>query len=120
MFTPFENTFSYFLSNEHDPGTCASLSVPVRPDLLVLEAVAEDVVHVLVQPLQAPVARPHIGVVGGHQPLYRGLQAGQQLPMFPPGEREEKKEGGEKEKGESGTDLTQPVFHTNTHREQIC
>lgn len=53
-------------------------------DLLILERVAEDVVHVLVKPLQAAVAGPHIGVVGGHQALHRGLQAGQQLPVFSP------------------------------------
>ena len=66
-------------------------AVPARPcergtHLLISQPVTEDVVHVLVQPLQAAVARPHIGVGGGHQALHCGLQAGQQLPVFPPEE----------------------------------
>ena len=61
----------------------------------------EDVVHVLVQPLQATVARPHVRVGGGHQALHCGLQAGQQLPVFPP-EGKGKEEEEEEEEMESG------------------
>lgn len=76
----------------------------------MLEAVAEDVVHVLVQPLQTPIARPHIRVVGGHQALHRGLQTGEQLPVFPPGKREEVRKRTEEE---SGIGLTELEPHPN-------
>ena len=76
------------------------LGVPA--DLFVFEPVAQDAVHVLVQPLQPPVARPHVGVVAGHQALHCGLQTGQQLPVFPPGDggRDRGKQG-EQEREES-------------------
>lgn len=51
-------------------------------DLLIPQSMAEDVVHVLVQPLQATIPRPHVRVVGGQEALHCGLQAGQQLPVL--------------------------------------
>lgn len=59
-----------------------SLKKKKKYDLLIPQSMAEDVVHVFVQPLQAPVPRPHIRVVGGQEALHCGLQAGQQLPVF--------------------------------------
>lgn len=52
-----------------DIGQMMSLSA----DLLVLQPMAQDVVHVLVKPLQAAITRPHIGIVGGHETLHCGL-----------------------------------------------
>ncbi len=49
----------------------------------MFEAVAQDVVHVLVQALKTPVAGPHVRVVGGQQPFNSRLQIRQKLPVFP-------------------------------------
>lgn len=63
-------------------------------DLLILQPMAQDVVHVLVEALQAAVTRPHIGVVGGQKTLHRGLQAGQQLPVLLPVRKIVQQDGG--------------------------
>ncbi len=47
-----------FKNNPHAP-----------PHLFELEAVAQDVVHVLMQALKTPVAGPHVRVVGEQQPF---------------------------------------------------
>lgn len=40
------------------------------------------------QSLQPTITWPHVWVVGGHKALHCGLQAGQQLPVFPPGKKQ--------------------------------
>lgn len=64
---------------------------------------AEDVVHVLVQPLQATIPRPHVRVVGGQEALHCGLQAGQQLPVLLSGRQQGSKKTFNKEEG--GTEV---------------
>lgn len=51
---------------------------------VVPEAVTEDVVHVLMQPLQAAVVGPDVRIVSGQQPLHRGLQPKEELPVLSP------------------------------------
>lgn len=68
-------------------------------DLLIPQSMAEDVVHVLVQPLQATIPRPHVRVVGGQETLHCGLQAGQQLPVLLSGRQQGSKKTLNKEGG---------------------
>lgn len=72
-------------------------------DLLIPQSMAEDVVHVLVQPLQATIPRPHVRVVGGQEALHCGLQAGQQLPVLLSGRQQGSKKTFNKEGG--GTEV---------------
>lgn len=72
-------------------------------DLLIPQSMAEDVVHVLVQPLQATIPRPHVRVVGGQEALHCGLQAGQQLPVLLSGRQQGSKKTFKKEGG--GTEV---------------
>lgn len=73
-------------------------------DLLIFQSVAQDVVHVLVEALQATITRPHIGVVGGHQTLHCSLQTGQQLPVFLPTKATAGQEGARDRRREIGNE----------------
>ena len=66
----------------------------ISSDLLILQPMAQDVVHVLVEALQAAVTWPHVRVVGGQKTLHRSLQAGQQLPVLLPVRKTGQQEGG--------------------------
>lgn len=45
------------------------ISISFLPHLFLFEAMAQDVVHVLMQALKTPIAGPHIRVVGRQQPF---------------------------------------------------
>lgn len=54
-----------------------------KQHLFMFQAMAQDIIHVLVQALKTPIARPNIGIVGWQQPFNGGLQIRQKLPVFP-------------------------------------